>query len=90
MPKPSTRNNTTNYNASVVTLKQQAKEVYANALLNNQGRTEACVNRVALGQSPNTSYSGLTYVDQRVGANVTTCEQKALILASDKCLESKQ
>jgi hypothetical protein len=73
-----------------VTFKQQAKEVYANALLNNQGRAEACVNRVSLGQSPNTSYSGFTYIDQRVGANVTTCEEKALILASDTCLESKQ
>jgi len=85
MPKPSTRNNTTNYNASVVTLKQQAKEVYANALLNTKGLSEPCSNRISLGQSPNTSYSGLTYVDQRVGAVATTCIEKAKILASDKC-----
>lgn len=89
MPKPSTRNNTTNYNASVVTFKQQGKQVYANSLLYNKSLTEPCTNRVSLGQSPNTSYSGFTYIDQRVGANVTTCEEKALILASDKCLESK-
>ena len=85
MPKPSTRNNTTNYNASVVTFRQQGKQVYANSLLYNKGLTEPCVNRVVAGNSSNTSYSGQMYVDQRVGAVATTCEEKAQILANDKC-----
>ncbi len=89
MVKPSTRNNTTNYNASIVTFKQQGKQVYANSLLYNKSFTEPCVNRVTATNGPNTSYSGQMYVDQRVGAVTTPCAEKALILASDKCLESK-
>jgi hypothetical protein len=85
MVKPSTRNNTTNYNASLVAFKQQGKQVYANSLLYNKGLSEPCANRVVAGNSPNTSYSGQMYVDQRVGAVATTCEEKAQILASDKC-----
>ncbi len=85
MVRPSTRNNTTNYNASVVTSRQQGKQVFANSLLYTKGLSEPCVNRVVAGNSPNTSYSGMTYVDQRVGAVATTCVEKAQILASDKC-----
>jgi hypothetical protein len=90
MVKPATNNNNSNRNASVVTFKQQGKQVYANALLNTKGLTEPCTNRVTAGPSPNTSYSGATYIDQRVGANATTCVEKAEILASDKCLELEQ
>ena len=85
MVKPSTRNNTTNYNASVVTFKQQGKQVYANSLIYNKGFTEPCVNRVTATNGPNTSYSGQMYVDQRIGAINTTCAEKALILVSDAC-----
>jgi hypothetical protein len=85
MPKPPTSNKNTNYNASVVTFKQQGKQVYANALLYNKSLTETCVNRVVAGNSPNTSYSGTTYLDQRVGAVATPCYEKAQILASDTC-----
>jgi hypothetical protein len=90
MPKPATSNTNTNSNASAVTFKQQGKQVYANALLYNKSLTEPCVNRVVAGNSPNTSYSGASYIDQRVGAVATPCEEKALILASDKCSESKE
>lgn len=72
-------------NASVVTKIQQGREVYANSLLNNKGLSEPCVNRVVAGNSPNTSYSGATYIDQRVGAVTTTCSEKVKILTSDKC-----
>lgn len=85
MPKPPTSNKNTNYNASVVTFKQQGKQVYANSLLYNKSLTEPCNNRVFAANSPNTSYSGMTYIDQRVGAVATPCEEKAVILASDKC-----
>jgi hypothetical protein len=85
MPKPATSNNNTNTNASVVAFKQQGKQVYANALLYTKGLSEPCLNRVSLGKSPNTSYSGTSYIDQRVGAVATTCTEKAEILASDKC-----
>ena len=85
MPKPATSNRNTNYDASVIAFKQQGKQVYANALLYQKSLGEPCLNRVALGQSPNTSYSGTTYIDQRVGAVATTCTEKAEILASDKC-----
>jgi hypothetical protein len=85
MPKPPTSNKNTNYNASVVTFKQQGKQVYANALLYNKSLTETCANRVVAGNSPNTSYSGTTYLDQRVGAVATPCDEKAAILASDTC-----
>ena len=72
-------------NASAVTFKQQGKQVYANTLLNTKALGQACPNRVVAGNSPNTSYSGATYIDQRVGAVATTCLEKAEILASDKC-----
>ena len=85
MPKPATSNKNTNYNASVITFKQQGKQVYANSLLNTKSLSEPCPNRVVAGNSPNTSYSGASYIDQRVGAVATTCEEKASILASDKC-----
>jgi hypothetical protein len=85
MPKPARSNNTTNSNASVVTMKQQGKQVYANALLNTKALGQSCPNRVVAGNSPNTSYSGMSYIDQRVGAVSTSCEEKALILESDKC-----
>jgi hypothetical protein len=85
MPKPATSNNNTNSNASAVTFKQQGKQVYANALLNTKALGQSCPNRVAAGNSPNTSYSGTSYIDQRVGAVTTSCEEKAEILASDKC-----
>ena len=85
MPKPPTSNRNTNYNASVVTFKQQGKQVYANSLLNTKSLTEPCGTRISLGHSPKTSYSGMTLVDQRVGAVATTCTEKAQILASDKC-----
>jgi len=90
MPKPATSNTNTNYNASAVTFKQQGKQVYANSLLNTKSLSEPCPNRVTAGPSPNTSYSGASYIDQRVGANATSCEEKVLILASDKCSESKE
>lgn len=90
MPKPALYNNNRNSNASVVTFQQQGKQVYANSLLYNKSLGEPCVNRVTATNGPNTSYSGMTYVDQRVGAVATTCTEKAQILASDKCLESKQ
>lgn len=76
-------------NASVVTFKQQGKQVYANNLLYMKSLTEPCPNRVSPGKAAATSYSGITYIDQRVGAVATTCVEKAEILASDKCLESK-
>jgi hypothetical protein len=85
MPRPPTSNKNTNYNASVVTFKQQGKQVYANSLLYNKSLAEPCKNRVVAGNSPNTSYSGTTYIDQRVGAVATSCEEKVLILASDTC-----
>jgi hypothetical protein len=85
MPKPATSNNNTNTNASVVAFKQQGKQVYANALLYTKGLSEPCLNRVTATNGPNTSYSGMTYIDQRVGAVATTCTEKAEILASDKC-----
>lgn len=85
MVKPAVSNNTSNRNASVVTFRQQGKQVYANSLLNTKGLSEPCPNRVAAANSPNTSYSGSTYIDQRVGAVATTCTEKAEILASDKC-----
>lgn len=85
MPKPPTSNKNTNYNASVVTFKQQGKQVYANSLLNTKALSEPCPNRVVAGNSSNTSYSGTSYIDQRVGAVATTCVEKAEILASDKC-----
>ena len=90
MPRPPTSNKNTNYNASVVTFKQQGKQVYANSLLYNKSLGEPCVNRVTATNGPNTSYTGMTYIDQRVGAVSTTCAEKAEILASDRCLESKQ
>lgn len=89
MPKPATSNKNTNSNASNITLKQQGKQVYANSLLYNKGLSETCANRVVAGNSPNTSYSGATYIDQRVGAVATTCTEKAEILASDKCSTSQ-
>ncbi len=82
-------NKNTNYNASVITFKQQGKQIYANSLLYNKSLSEPCVNRVVAGNAATTSYSGLVYVDQRVGATVTTCAEKAAILASDPCLEGK-
>ena len=85
MPKPATSNNNTNTNASVVAFKQQGKQVYANSLLYTKSFTEPCLNRVTATNGPNTSYSGMTYIDQRVGAVATTCTEKAEILASDKC-----
>jgi hypothetical protein len=85
MVKPATSNNNTNSSASVVTFRQQGKQVYANSLLTTKGLSETCTNRVSAGASPNTSYSGATYIDQRVGAVATTCVEKVEILASDKC-----
>lgn len=85
MPKPALYNNNRNSNASVVTFRQQAKQVYANSLLYTKSFTEPCVNRVTATNGPNTSYTGMTYIDQRVGANATTCVEKTEILASDTC-----
>lgn len=85
MPKPSTSNKNTNTSASVVTFKQQGKQVYANTLLNTKALEQSCSNRVVAGNSSNTSYSGSSYIDQRVGAVATTCLEKADILASSKC-----
>lgn len=85
MPRPPTSNKNTNYNASVVTKTQQGKQVYANSLLYNKGLSEPCANRVVAGNAATTSYSGMTYIDQRVGAVATTCAEKAEILASNKC-----
>lgn len=85
MPKPALNNKNTNCNASVVTFKQQGKQVFANSLLNTKGLSEPCVNRVVAGNSSNTSYSGSMYIDQRIGAVSTTCAETAQILASDKC-----
>lgn len=90
MPLPPTSNKNTNYNASVVTFRQQGRQIYANSLLQNKGLSEPCVNRVSAGPAATTSYSGQVIVDQRVGAINTTCAEKAQILASDPCLESKQ
>jgi hypothetical protein len=89
MPRPPTSNKNTNYNASVVTFRQQGKQIYANALLYNKSLSETCTNRVVAGNAATTSYSGQTYIDQRVGAVSTTCQEKAQILASDKCLPSQ-
>lgn len=85
MVKPALYNNNKNSNASIVAFRQQGKQVYANSLLYNKSFTESCVNRVTAANGPNTSYSGASYIDQRVGANATTCAEKADILASDKC-----
>ena len=85
MPKPALNNNNQNTSASVVVFKQQGKQVYANSLLNQKALSEPCANRVSLGKAATTSYSGATYIDQRVGAVATTCIEKAQILASDKC-----
>lgn len=85
MPLPPTSNKNTNYNASVVTFKQQGKQIYANSLLYNKGLSEPCPNRVSAGPAATTSYSGQVIVNQRVGANATTCAEKVQILASDKC-----
>jgi hypothetical protein len=85
MPKPPTSNKNTNYNASVVTFRQQGKQIYANALLYNKGLSEPCANRVVAGNSSNTSYSNQAYIDQRIGAVSTTCEEKTQVLSSDKC-----
>ncbi len=90
MVKPATSNRNSNTNASVVTFRQQGKQVYANSLLNTKALGEPCPNRVYAANSPNTSYSGTTYIDQRVGAVATTCAEKAEILASDKCSELEQ
>lgn len=90
MPRPALYNNTSNTNASVVIFRQQGKQVYANQLLYNKALSEPCVNRVVAGNAATTSYSGATYIDQRVGAVATTCAEKAQILASDQCLEGKQ
>lgn len=88
MVKPATSNRNSNTDASVVTFKQQGKQVFANSLLNTKGLSEPCPNRVVAAQGPNTSYSGNTYIEQRIGAVATTCEEKALILASGKCSSS--
>ena len=85
MPRPPTSNKNTNYNASVVTFKQQGKQVYANSLLYTKALSEPCPNRVVAGNAATTSYSGTVYIDQRVGAVSTTCAEKAEILASDPC-----
>lgn len=85
MPKPATNNNNTNTLASFVTSRQQAKQVYANSLLYTKGLSEPCPNRVAAGKAATTSYSAMVHVDQRIGAVATSCEEKALILATDKC-----
>jgi hypothetical protein len=85
MPKPPTSNKNTNYNASVVIFRQQGRQVYANAILSNKGLSEPCANRVVAGNSSNTSYSNQAYIDQRIGAVSTTCEEKAQILANNKC-----
>lgn len=85
MPKPATNNNNTNTTASFVTFRQQGKQIYANSLLYTKGLSEPCSNRVSAGKAATTSYSAMVHVDQRVGAITTSCEEKALILASDKC-----
>jgi hypothetical protein len=85
MPKPATSNNNTNTNASFVTFKQQGKQVYANSLLYMKALSEPCPNRVSAGKAATTSYSAMVHVDQRIGAVATSCEEKAQILASDKC-----
>lgn len=78
-------NGSTNYNASDVTRREQARTVYANALVNQKSLDNTCLNRVVAGPSPATSYSGIKVSDQRLGAVFTTPAQSAEIVAASPC-----
>ena len=78
-------NNATNYNASDISRKAQGRAVYANSLVNQKTLEKSCLNRVVSGPAAATSYSGATYIDQRVGNVFTTPAQAAEILLTSPC-----
>jgi hypothetical protein len=78
-------NNATNYNASDIARRAQGRAVYANSLVNQKTLEKSCLNRVVAGPAATTSYSGATYIDQRVGNVFTTPAQAAEILLTSPC-----
>lgn len=78
-------NGSRNYNASDVTRREQARTVYANALVNQKSLDNNCLNRVVAGPSAATSYSGYKISDQRLGAVFTTPAQSAQIVVFSPC-----
>ena len=81
-------NGSTNYNASDVAKRSQARAVFANHLVNQKTVDQSCLNRVVSGPSAATSYSANKVADQRAGAVFTTPSQAAAIVASSPCLET--
>ena len=78
-------NGSTNYNASDVARRSQGRTVFADSLAQQKSLEKNCLNRVAAGPAPSTSFDGSKYTDQRVGIVFTTGEQEAAIIAASPC-----
>ena len=81
-------NGTTNYRASNVTQRTQARTVFANSLVNQKSLDLPCQNRVAAGPAPTTSFSASKIMEQHVGAVATTPAEAALIVQQSPCKQS--
>jgi hypothetical protein len=79
-------NGSTNYNASDVARRAQARTVFADSLVNQKTIDQNCQNRVASGPAVTTSYNASKVQDQRVGAIFTTPAQAATIIAESPCV----
>lgn len=85
MPKVIRYNNTANRDASVVAKKDQARTIYADALVAEKTLNKGCLNRVVAGPAATTSFSAMKITDQSLGAVFTTPLQQAAIVENSPC-----
>ena len=79
-------NGSTNYNASDVAKRAQARTIFANSLVNQKTIDQSCLNRVVSGPAAATSYSPNKVADQHVGAIFTTQREAVEIVAESPCV----
>jgi hypothetical protein len=79
-------NGSTNYNASDVARRAQARTVFADSLVKQKTLDQSCLNRIVSGPAPATSYNAGKVQDQRVGAVFTTPTQAATIVTESPCV----